>query len=215
MTSQPWPSRPRPHKLPLPSTELSTGLEVMRLYIASITYVDVWGQVSAKCCAKFFEGSPCSPRRRARRSGTPTLCPNTPGTPRRGGPRPRRDAAPHRYPPATDWKPGLTCLTGQHRRKHFECAFVRISTPFITRQLTQCDGALGLRTGTLVLWEIKAQSLIPDGLGDVVKILHEVSAQRAVQEGVPKWGRGAVEIPCHGRMTTSLTRLRREDRSET
>lgn len=81
-----------------------------------------------------------------------------------------------------------------------------------TRRLTQCDGALGPWTRAPVLREVKSQRVVSYGLGDLPKILHQVSAQGAVQEGIPQGGRGAIEIPCHGgdKRDSSLTRLRGE-----
>lgn len=80
--------------------------------------------------------------------------------------------------------------------------------------LTKCDGALRPRASALVHGEIESQRVVTDGLGDVTEILHQVSTQRTVQQGIPQWGRGAKEIPCHGgdqakpgRNNPSLTRL--------
>lgn len=77
--------------------------------------------------------------------------------------------------------------------------------------LTQCDGAAGPRTSALVFVEIKPQCVISYGLGDVTKILHQVSTEWAAQEGITQWGWGAVVIPCHGGdqgLKPSLTRLK-------
>lgn len=76
--------------------------------------------------------------------------------------------------------------------------------------LTQCDRAIGPRTSALVLWKIKPQCVTPYRLGDITKILHQVSTKWTSQEGIPQWGWGAVVIPCHGRdqgLKPSLTRL--------
>ncbi len=49
------------------------------------------------------------------------------------------------------------------------------------RLLTQPHGVLRPRASALVLWEVKPQRVVSYGLGDVSKVLHQVSTQRTVQ----------------------------------
>lgn len=52
-------------------------------------------------------------------------------------------------------------------------------------KLTQCAAALGARAHALVLREVEPQPVIPYGAGDVTQVVHQVPAQRTVQQGVP------------------------------
>lgn len=66
-------------------------------------------------------------------------------------------------------------------------------------KLTQCTAALRARAHTLVLREVEPQPVIPYGAGDVTQVVHQVSAQRTVQQGVPQRRRRAKNITGHGR----------------
>lgn len=61
--------------------------------------------------------------------------------------------------------------------------------------LTLSAGALGL--SALVLWEVEPQRAVPQRLGDLAQIVHQVPAQRVVQQGIPQRGRRAEVVPRH------------------
>ena len=84
--------------------------------------------------------------------------------------------------------------------------------------LTQCKGALRPWAGALVLWEVKSQCVVFYRMGDVTKILHQVSTERTVKKGISQWRWGAVKVPRHGgdqaepgRKSPSLTKLEKEE----
>lgn len=64
-----------------------------------------------------------------------------------------------------------------------------------TTVLTQGAGAL--RLGALVLGEVEPQRAVPQGVGDLPQIVHQIPTQRVVQQGIPQRGRRAEVVPRH------------------
>lgn len=101
-----------------------------------------------------------------------------------------------RGPPPADWSLGSRCL--RSRSKTWSADGWSSTEEACARAgavLTQGAGALGL--GALVLWEVEAQRAVPQSLGDLAQIVHQVSAQRVVQQGVPQRGGRAEVVPRH------------------
>lgn len=84
-------------------------------------------------------------------------------------------------------------------RSHFALSgrsFSRVHT--ISAALTQRAAALGPRAHALVLREVKPQPAVSYRAGYVTQVVHQVSTQRTVQQGVPQRGRRAKDVSCHG-----------------
>lgn len=96
---------------------------------------------------------------------------------------------------------------------HFSgCSFSCTHT--ILAALTQRAAALGPWAHALVLQEVKPQPIVPYRAGYVTQVVHQVSTQRTVQQGISQRGRRAKDVSCHdgdkadpGRNEPSLARL--------